>query len=295
MEYFHNFILEAQTLPIKIVNKEHVNGFAIDDYPEYQFDGKKVIQSDFLNLSDFNQRESNYEYEIKILQQRAITDILSLNPKQIELHINRIKFMINNYKVFWARFAEQYHKFRNNECTFIDFQLAVYYFFIIPNKNNGLVSERFLHDLHDAAMFKEAYLYSFISEINQIIGFIDESTENTIKNNEDVLNYDSFSSIFAADGWQKYVDQLMTTEPPLLDKEYKFIGKTKGHTGVIANWFSLLQTKGIIKSKITRQQLAKVLNNEFSDFKMGIEGRIFNEESKLFREVFAQQLLINKN
>lgn len=91
-----------------------------------------------------------------------------------------------------------------------------------------------------------------------------------------------FKDIFYNDGWEKYIDAMVKVSPPLLDNNWKFIGKPRGDKGVVCSWIKTLQDKGIVKQYINRSQLATVLNTEIKSFNVGSDGKTFNNISKKY-------------
>jgi hypothetical protein len=99
-----------------------------------------------------------------------------------------------------------------------------------------------------------------------------------------------FSEIFSIPEWDIYISALEKTDPPLINSEREFIGKPRGHKGVICSWIRHLQNKSIIKQGITRNQLSLVLNNEIKNLHLGKDGKIFDLESGIYNESFQNQL-----
>ncbi len=91
--------------------------------------------------------------------------------------------------------------------------------------------------------------------------------------------------------WRKYLDALISCEPPLLKNEngkYRFIGKHKTQRGVIGAWFKELKDNSIIDPNCDRETLARVLKDEIVGFTIG--GSTIDQGSSLYKRKFAAQL-----
>ena len=137
-------------------------------------------KSNFLDLGHYNQKDSDYEFKIKQLQQAAITELLRLSTSQISLQLKRLNEWADKYKRFWKWYHEIYNPFLEGNLRFIDFALELESFFNIPKYEEARISQNFIHDLHDAAMFKHNYLGGFINQINRIVS-ANEPDENQTK------------------------------------------------------------------------------------------------------------------
>lgn len=69
---------------------------------------------------------------------------------------------------------------------------------------------------------------------------------------------------------------------------YKFIGNKQKEKGCIAQYFKQLKAKGIIDSNINRNELAKVLSNSLSNYK--ISGASIDNESETYKKIYEKQL-----
>lgn len=100
----------------------------------------------------------------------------------------------------------------------------------------------------------------------------------------------NISDIFIDSDWEKYIDALNQTDPPLLDDKRRFIGKPKKHKGVICNWIRNLQDMHIVKNDISRQKIVVVLNEEIKNLNLGKEGKTLNNPSYTYEQEFEKQL-----
>lgn len=102
---------------------------------------------------------------------------------------------------------------------------------------------------------------------------------------------EGFKDIFLCEDWNKYISAFEKTTPPLLSREWLFIGNRKKHIGVICAWLYELKGKGIIKQSYTRSKLATILNAEIKEFNMGLDGKTFDNTSHEYTNKFKSQLL----
>jgi hypothetical protein len=119
-------------------------------------------------------------------------------------------------------------------------------------------------------------------------------SNNDLKRTNDFMDkndYSRFDNIFVAKDWHQYINVFTKTSPPLLNKEWQFIGKLKKHKGVLCSWIKHLQNKGIIKMTVNRAQLSKVLNNEIKFLNLGVDGKTIDNYSNVYVNKFEQQLI----
>lgn len=105
--------------------------------------------------------------------------------------------------------------------------------------------------------------------------------------------YKTFADIFTVINWDKYLRALTECTPRLLEYDetnnaYKFIGNKQKEKGCIAQYFKQLKAKGIIDSNINRNELAKVLSNSLSNYK--ISGASIDNESETYKKIYEKQL-----
>ena len=118
------------------------------------------------------------------------------------------------------------------------------------------------------------------------------STSLPNKSNTPKTNPKKFTDIFVdPNKVDFYVNALAKTTPQLVSNTGNFVGKPRGHKGVIASWIIELQHKGLINNSINREKLACVLNNEINGLDISKDGRILSLYSKLYETSFKSQLL----
>ena len=139
MTYFDQFIIEIKTLEIRVDEGE-------------------------LDLNHYSQFDSDYESELRRLQQLAINELLKQNKNSINMHLIRINEIINRFPEFWTSYNNM-----TDKMTFLDVQNIISPIFIVPNRPYGRISDSFLLDLHDAVMFKEGFLNGFHNQIEDIL------------------------------------------------------------------------------------------------------------------------------
>lgn len=79
----------------------------------------------------------------------------------------------------------------------------------------------------------------------------------------------TLKDLFTTENWQKYLDALTQCKPAILRREkdqYRFIRNKKTQRGVIAAWIKYLKTKGIIRTNLNRNEIARVLTSEIFDY-----------------------------
>lgn len=111
--------------------------------------------------------------------------------------------------------------------------------------------------------------------------------EESKKNSDPLKNFDD---IFVIENWHKYIAALEYSDPPLLNNKWEFIGKPRGHKGVICSWITTLKYKGIVNQRLNRSQLAEALNNEIKFLNLGKDGKTLDNVSGLYEEEFQNQL-----
>jgi hypothetical protein len=149
MEHLDNFQTEVLTLDIK--------------------------GEEYLSLSHYNQHLGDCESNLKRLQQLALNDILLLKLEQIRLQLTRFKQIHERFAKFWEVYKELFEQFRADKLQLIDLELKLYPLFIVPKHPASIISEQFLFDLHDAVMFKQAFLEGFEAQVQNVLN--DNKTE----------------------------------------------------------------------------------------------------------------------
>lgn len=100
-----------------------------------------------------------------------------------------------------------------------------------------------------------------------------------------------FSDIFNDKKWAIHVDALTQCKPQLLKKEkgkYKFVGNEKTEMGCVASYFKHLNVIGVLKPSLNRNDIARVLNAEIENYKIG--GTSIENISKKYKSIFKHQL-----
>lgn len=155
MENFNAFINELQTLKINV--------------NEYRYE-----------VGDYNQY-SNYEYELKRLQQAALNDLTILSKEQLENYLRRLSQPQKRFVKIWEFYQRTYSLFRENNFEFSAFNKELKNLFIIENFNAVLVTEQFFFDLHDAIVLKEGYLLDFEAQLREVFGLNVDAKNNAEK------------------------------------------------------------------------------------------------------------------
>lgn len=113
-------------------------------------------------------------------------------------------------------------------------------------------------------------------------GSDDNKTQNQI----------AMQTLFISDDHEKYILALNKIKPPLIDKEFNFIGKAKGDKGIIASWiYTLKNEEGKIYRNLNRQQIAAQMNMVINNLKLGKDGKVFDLHSVNFTEEIKRELL----
>lgn len=133
-------------------------------------------------------------------------------------------------------------------------------------------------------LYKKNALHIHVNGDKEVLSLITETASEKAKG-------DGFAEIFSVQDWKKYISALEQTSPPLLNHNWEFIGKPVKHKGVICSWIKHLQISGMIKISFNRSQLAAILNKELKNFKMGKDGKTFDNISTPFDNDFKDQLI----
>lgn len=160
MENFNAFINELQTLKINV--------------NEYRYE-----------VGDYNQY-SNYEYELKRLQQAALNDLTILSKEQLENYLRRLSQPQKRFVKIWEFYQRTYALFRENKFEFSAFNQELKDLFIIENFNAVLVTEQFFFDLHDAIVLKEGYLLEFEAQLREVFGLNVDAKNNAEKHADEI-------------------------------------------------------------------------------------------------------------
>ena len=171
MEYFEKFINEVQTLEIKIreyYQREDgsiIREFTPKDNPNIDF---RIVQCiDLSHYSDTD--ESNYEADLRELQQLAITDLLNQTQEIIKRQLNRIVLLENRFSRFWELYKDLHKDFREQKFETEDIIMKIERLFIVPKYKKGIISESFIRHLHHAIMFKHGMLSGFGEQVKKVL------------------------------------------------------------------------------------------------------------------------------
>lgn len=98
------------------------------------------------------------------------------------------------------------------------------------------------------------------------------NTKKDSKGEVDPYGPQTFPDIFNVENYIEYLDLLINTEPPLLNKtddgKYRFIGGQNKQRGLVAAYFKLLKDRGIINNSINRKKLAEILSREITNYRI---------------------------
>ena len=124
-----------------------------------------------INLSVKTGNQYNVEYVelLKELQQSALTELLSLEGKQINLHIKRFEHIKNRFIEFWSYYTILCNKYRSDSIDIFEFKKKISYYFIVSNFTATKITEEFLFDLQDAIMLRDGSLRGLIDQYNKLI------------------------------------------------------------------------------------------------------------------------------
>lgn len=184
MENFNSFIEEIQKLEIRVkeffIDNDYViEEFTVEEAPNYLY--KKGF---FLDLSHYN-NNSNYSEKLKILQQRALTELSNLSIEQINIHLNRIELILSRFSKMYKKCSSVQQRFGSGDFNKVDLELEIFSAFIIEkpeNYNFASVTDSFFWDLLDAiTVQKDGYLQGLDTQIREIFGIQDKNFYNTHK------------------------------------------------------------------------------------------------------------------
>lgn len=177
MENFNSFIEEIQKLEIKVKEFYIDNDYVIEDFTVEEAPNYLYKKGFFLDLSHYN-NESNYPEKLKILQQRALTELSNLNIEQINIHLNRIELILSRFSKMFNKCNNIREKFENGNFNKVDLELEIFSAFIIEkpeNYNFASVTDSFFWDLLDAiTVQKDGYLQGLDKQIRDIFNIAKE-------------------------------------------------------------------------------------------------------------------------
>lgn len=154
---------------------------------------------------------------------------------------------------------------------------------------------------HGRADSRQAIRYAECEALHEYLNYL--KAENAgqvvlgkVTETSEVLQLKDLFTEQAGD-WAQYFDVFTQTKPAILEQfndAYKFIGKKRGHTGVIAAFIKELKAKGIVKQNLDRVTIADILQREIGNFE--INGSTLNTESDKYKEYRPQisHLIDNK-
>ena len=128
-----------------------------------------------------------------------------------------------------------------------------------------------------------------LNNLNAVKSQSEKDTSQKGNHKEKVL-YSAFKDIFKEADWRKYISAFEKTQPRLLDENWTFLGSERKHKGVVCAWLGELKKQGKIDLNITRQELAKVVNNEIKNIIIGADGKSFDNQPYEYTHNFKQQL-----
>lgn len=92
MLHFKDFLLELQTLDIKIIEKKTSN------------DGHEKVARMYEISHQTPYHSPAFKNELREVKELAITDVLNLSREQINFHIERLKNLKDKFNKFWDRY-----------------------------------------------------------------------------------------------------------------------------------------------------------------------------------------------
>lgn len=189
MQYFHEFINEVQTLDIKVKEFYIGNGGYFKDITPERNPGLPYQKSKYLDLSHYDQHDSDYESQLVRLQQLAINEILLCSPDQLKQQLRRLELIKRRFSKFWKVYSNLNKSFQEKNLQKIDIEIEVFPLFIIPEKSSidvvVNINQDFLYNLMDAVMFKQGCLKSFETQVKEVLG-IEENEDGAFNEKPDL-------------------------------------------------------------------------------------------------------------
>lgn len=134
-----------------------------------------------VSLRHYSQFESNYENELKELQQLALNELPLNDYKQIKSRILRLEEINNRFKEFWKVYKKWFSQFEKDEFDIFDFNEKLNNYFIIQKSGATKISINTFYQLHDAVMFKQGSLLGIIERLKKLINKKDLKRNNASK------------------------------------------------------------------------------------------------------------------
>lgn len=270
------FIEEVLNLEVKLVELYITSTGYILEYTPEDTPGLPHKKAMFLSLQHYDQHQSNYEFNLIQLQQAAITELIKLSPEQIRLQLNRLDQWDKRFKRFWKWYKEIFKKFREGELQFIDLEIKLESFFNVRKYKEALISQDFIFDLHDAAMFKHNCLKGLLSQVNSITEKpLVQDVSSFSKWNEYNLRIDNLKIIKVKDYRPLYHDLLLSKSEIQIDDEIFTIQELfNNHPDAKINSENICSIETIDKlnfwidfSKLeTEKQILEYLQSTFENF-----------------------------
>lgn len=167
-------------------NTQGINDNAVDRFTNEVQSLEIKLKGSELDLSHYDQTNSNYETQLKKLQQEAINDIVSrLDQEKIKLLISRLEQIQLQFSRFWKEvFSPQYKKHQEFQLIKDELEIQLEHFFIISDFPKGSISNNFFHHLQDAVMFKDSLTAGLIDQLKKIIDPQIKTKESLIEDNQ---------------------------------------------------------------------------------------------------------------
>ncbi len=171
MKHFNDFLIQLQTLDIKIIQKPIVNG-----------DQSSTACYDLSHQNPF--LSNHYKNEIKALRELALTDLLSLGIEQIGFQLKRLEEIKASFHSFWSKFYSLQCKGGQSNREYLLTNLDLEALFIIPeipNQSHVTITHNFLFDLQDTIESREKVVQEFEQSVLQIVPLCKEPEKVTTK------------------------------------------------------------------------------------------------------------------
>lgn len=196
MENFNIFIEEIQKFEIRVKEFYIDNDYVIEEFTVEEAPDYLLKKGFFLDLSHYN-NDSSYSEKLKILQQRALTELSNLSIEQVNIHLSRIGLILSRFSKMYDKCNAVKEKFEKGNFNKVDLELEIFSAFIVEkpqNYNLASVTESFFWDLLDAiTVQKDGYLQGFDKQIRDIFGIQNKekttykTNSSTSENNEENL------------------------------------------------------------------------------------------------------------
>lgn len=146
-----------------------------------------------------------------------------------------------------------------------------------------------------AELKKELFelLRDYKAQVNDLVEseLMQQVQATSLNDSKPKINPTMFEEIFVETDFQKYIDALRYTEPPLLNDNMEFIGKKRGGTGEVGLWIAYLRLKRIINPNISRQHLGIVFSSNIKNLYFGKDARTISYNSTVAHTPILKQLI----